>query len=204
MYFSRRKKIVIIDRPGTCFPAARPPSSSAPLPRANRGAFMSATQGVDDYYRNPAATAALENSDWMFLLRQKPESIEMMDKLGQLTMDDAMKRLLQSLRTEHGAYSEVFIHSPVGSGVGRLIVDPHSLLLFSSRAEDFNAINEKREAGLTVSEAIDAVLRDRGRVNAKRWLCWGRQRAGSAALITLPVARTERVPAGRVGRSSIA
>ena len=42
---------------------------------------MSATQGVDDYYRNPAAKA-LDNSDWMFLLRQKTESIEMMDKLG--------------------------------------------------------------------------------------------------------------------------
>ena len=82
----------------------------------------------------------------MFLLRQKPESIEMIDKLGQLTMDDGMKRLLQSLRTEHGAYSEVFIHSPAGSGIGRLIVDPVSLLLFSSRAEDFNAINAKRAA----------------------------------------------------------
>ena len=66
-----------------------------------------------------------------------------------------------SLRTEHGAYSEIYIHSPVGNGIGRLIVDPYSLLLFSSRAEDFNAINEKRATGLTVSQAIDAVLQDR-------------------------------------------
>ena len=71
--------------------------------------------------------------------------------------------LLLSLRTEHGAYSEVFIHSPVGNGIGRLIVDPYSLLLFSSRAEDFTAINEKRAAGLSVSQAIDAVIRDRSR-----------------------------------------
>ena len=54
---------------------------------------------------------------------------------------------LIALRTEHGAYSEVFIHSPAGNGIGRLIVDPYSLLLFSSRAEDFNAINAKRAAG---------------------------------------------------------
>ena len=123
---------------------------------------MAATQGVDDYYRNAAAKAALDNSDWMFLLRQKSESIEMLDKLGQLAMDDNMKRLLQSLRTEHGAYSEIFIHSPVGNGIGRLLVDPYSLMLFSSRAEDFNAVNAKRAAGLSVSEAIDAVLKDRG------------------------------------------
>ncbi|MBI2293789.1 MAG: type IV secretion system protein TraC [Betaproteobacteria bacterium] len=166
MYFSReRKKIVIIDEAWDLLSGgATAEFIEAGYRRARKykGAFMSATQGVDDYYRNPAAKAALDNSDWMFLLRQKPESIEMLDKLGQLTMDDAMKRLLQSLRTEHGAYSEIFIHSPVGNGIGRLIVDPYSLLLFSSRAEDFNAINDKRSAGLTVSEAIDAVVRERG------------------------------------------
>ncbi len=165
MYFSReRKKIVIIDEAWDLLSGgATAEFIEAGYRRARKykGSFMSATQGVDDYYRNPAAKAALDNSDWMFLLRQKTESIEMMDKLGQLTMDDAMKRLLQSLRTEHGAYSEIFIHSPVGNGIGRLIVDPYSLLLFSSRAEDFNAINEKRSAGMTVSQAIDAVLRDR-------------------------------------------
>jgi len=167
MYFSReRKKIVIIDEAWDLLSGgASAEFIEAGYRRARKykGAFMSATQGVDDYYRNPAAKAALDNSDWMFLLRQKPESIERMDKLGQLAMDDAMKRLLQSLRTEHGAYSEIFIHSPVGSGVGRLIVDPYSLLLFSSRAEDFTAINEKRAAGLSVSQAIDAVLRERSR-----------------------------------------
>ena len=165
MYFSRdRKKIVIIDEAWDLLSGgATAEFIEAGYRRARKykGAFMSATQGVDDYYRNPAAKAALDNSDWMFLLRQKPESIEMMDKLGQLTMDDAMKRLLQSLRTEHGAYSEIYIHSPAGNGIGRLIVDPHSLLLFSSRAEDFSAINEKRATGLSVSDAIDAVLRDR-------------------------------------------
>jgi len=167
MYFSRdRKKIVIIDEAWDLLSGgATAEFIEAGYRRARKykGAFMSATQGVDDYYRNPAAKAALDNSDWMFLLRQKPESIEMLDKLGQLTMDDSMKRLLQSLRTEHGAYSEVFIHGPAGNGIGRLIVDPYSLLLFSSRAEDFNAINAKRERGLSVSEAIDAVLQDRRR-----------------------------------------
>ena len=107
------------------------------------------------------ATAALNNSDWVFLLRQKKESIEMLDKLGRLSMDDGMKRMLQSLRTEHGAYSEIFISSPIGSGIGLLIVDPYSLLLYSSRAEDVNAINAKRAGGLSLPEAIESVLTDR-------------------------------------------
>jgi len=165
MYFSReRKKIVIIDEAWDLLSGgATAEFIEAGYRRARkyRGAFMAATQGVDDYYRNAAAKAALDNSDWMFLLRQKSESIEMLDKLGQLAMDDNMKRLLQSLRTEHGAYSEIFIHSPVGNGIGRLLVDPYSLLLYSSRAEDFNAVNAKRAAGLSVSDAIDAVLKER-------------------------------------------
>jgi conjugal transfer ATP-binding protein TraC len=166
MYFSRsRKKIVIIDEAWDLLSGgASAEFIEAGYRRARkyRGAFMSATQSVDDYYRNPAAQAALANSDWMLLLRQKPESIERMDQLGTIPMDDAMKRLVQSLRTEHGAYSEVFIHSPAGSGIGRLIVDPHTLLLCSSRAEDFDAINAHRARGLSVSDAIDAVLRERG------------------------------------------
>jgi len=166
MYFSRdRKKVVLIDEAWDLLSGAATAEfieKGYRRARKYNGAFMSATQNLDDYYRNPAAKAAFDTSDWMFLLRQKPESIELLDKLGQLTMDDGMKRLLQSLRTEHGAYSEIYIHSPQGCGIGRLIVDPHSLLLFSSQPDDFNAINAKRAAGLSVSQAIDAVLRDRG------------------------------------------
>ena len=87
------------------------------------------------------------------MLHRRGDFIQLGGKFPRLTKTEPLavlkeiKRLLLSLRTEHGAYSEVFIHSPAGNGIGRLIVDPYSLLLFSSRAEDFNAINEKRAAG---------------------------------------------------------
>ncbi len=168
MYFERdRKKIVIIDEAWDLLSGhATAAFIEAGYRRARKynGSFMSATQGVDDYQSNSAAKAAFANSDWVFLLRQKPESIEKLSDLGKLRSDDSMKRLLQSLHTEHGAYSELYIQSPMGNGVGRLIVDPFSLLLFSSRAEDFNAINAKRATGLAVAEAIEAVLDDRSRV----------------------------------------
>ena len=166
MYFSRdRKKIVIIDEAWDLMhggSTAEFIEAGYRRARKYKGAFMSATQGIDDYYKNPAATAALNNSDWVFLLRQKKESIEMLDKLGRLSMDDGMKRMLQSLRTEHGAYSEIFVSSPMGSGIGRLMVDPYSLLLYSSKAEDVSAIDAKRAEGLTLPAAIDAVLTERG------------------------------------------
>jgi conjugal transfer ATP-binding protein TraC len=165
MYFSRdRKKIVIIDEAWDLLSGgATAEFIEAGYRRARKykGAFMSATQGVDDYYRNPAAKAALDNSDWMFLLRQKPESIEMMDKLGQLTMDDAMKRLLQSLRTEHGAYLRG-LHPLTGRQrhrpVDRRSPQPAAL---QQPGRGLQRHQRQARAGMDVSQAIDAVLRDR-------------------------------------------
>ncbi|MCK7497208.1 MAG: hypothetical protein MZW92_45045 [Comamonadaceae bacterium] len=48
----------------------------------------------------------------------------MLDRKGRLTMDEPKKRLLNSLRTEPGVFSEVYISSPVGEGVARNILDP--------------------------------------------------------------------------------
>jgi conjugal transfer ATP-binding protein TraC len=77
-------------------------------------------------------------------------------------MDEHKKRLLKSLRTEAGSFSELYVYSPVGEGVGRLILDPYTLLLFSNKAEDNQAIDRRRASGMSVDEAISDVLRERG------------------------------------------
>jgi conjugal transfer ATP-binding protein TraC len=63
--------------------------------------------------------------------------------------------------TEHGHFSEIYIHSPVGSGLGRLLLDPFSMLVYSTRAEDFQAIKRLRERGLSVSEAVERLVIER-------------------------------------------
>jgi len=126
------------------------------------GAFITATQSVGDYYKYAASLAAFENSDWLLLLRQKKESIEQLTESGRLKVDDHMKRLLTSLKTAHGEYSEVYVYSAAGSGVGRLIVDPFSGLLYSSKAEDFQAIKNLTEQGASIENAVEQVLRERG------------------------------------------
>jgi conjugal transfer ATP-binding protein TraC len=72
-----------------------------------------------------------------------------------------MKRQLSSVSTEHGHYSEIYVHGPMGSGVGRLILDPFSMLLYSTRAEDFQSIKELTDQGMSVVEAIDTILKQR-------------------------------------------
>ena len=129
------------------------------------GSFFTATQSVEDYDESEPAKAACQNADWMFWLRQKPESIEMLANSGKFIMDDYTKTLLRSVTTQSGAFSEVFVRGgDMPSAVGRLFADPFSLLTASSKASDYQAVREYQDQGMTTWKAVEAVLRDRGRL----------------------------------------
>lgn len=165
MYRDRsRRKLVIIDESWDLMGTGTSGSFiEAGYRRARKygGAFGTITQSVDDYYKNEATKAAINNADWLFLLRQKPENIERLGKEGKLSLDEWLKRQLTSVSTEHGHFSEIYIHSPMGSGLGRLLLDPFSMLVYSTRAEDYEAIKRLREQGLSVSEAIERLVIER-------------------------------------------
>ena len=131
--------------------------------RKYNGSFCAATQGIGDFSMSRAAEAAFNNADWLFLLRQKPESILALEKSEKLVIDESMKNMLMSVKTVQGAYSEVFVHGgQMGHGIGRVLFDPFSLLLVSSKAEDFEAVRAYRKQGYTIVEALESVLADRG------------------------------------------
>ena len=171
MYLTRnRRKVLFVDelKQQLGDSGADDPVKAAVIEEAARrarkygGALGTATQSADDYYGSAQMEAAFNCSDWVFLLRQKPESIEMLDRKGRLTMDEPKKRLLNSLRTEAGVFSELYISSPVGEGVARNILDPATHLLFSNKLEDNAPIDELRAQGLSIDEAISELLRRRG------------------------------------------
>jgi conjugal transfer ATP-binding protein TraC len=171
MYLTRnRRKVLFIDELKQQLGdiGADDPVKAAVVEEAARrarkygGSLGTATQSADDYYGSAQMEAAFNCSDWVFLLRQKPESIEMLDRKGRLSMDEPKKRLLNSLRTEPGVFSEVYISSPVGEGVARNILDPATHLLFSNKLEDNAPIDELRAQGLSIDEAIAELLRRRG------------------------------------------
>jgi conjugal transfer ATP-binding protein TraC len=171
MYLTRnRRKVLFIDELKQQLGdiGADDPVKAAVVEEAARrarkygGALGTATQSADDYYGSAQMEAAFNCSDWVFLLRQKKESIEMLDRRGRLAMDEAKKRLLHSLRTEPGVFSELYISSPVGEGIARNILDPATHLLFSNKLEDNKPIDELRAQGLSIDDAIAHVLRQRG------------------------------------------
>lgn len=171
MYLTRdRKKLLFIDELkqqlgeiGSDDPVkAAVVEEAARRARKYGGALGTATQSADDYYGSAQMEAALNCSDWTFLLRQKAESIELLGRNGRISMDESKKRLLQSLRTEPGVFSECYISSPVGEGVARNILDPFSHLLFSNKLEDNAPLDQLRRAGHSIDDAITELLRRRG------------------------------------------
>lgn len=54
------------------------------------------------------------------------------------------------------------MHSDLYRGVMRLVINPSTLLLFSNRAEDNVPLDQRLAEGMSVSDAIDDVLRERG------------------------------------------
>lgn len=123
------------------------------------GAFMTVTQGIDDYFKSGTSKAALDNADWVFLLRQKPESIKAAENSDRIMMDEALRKLLTSVDTQQGKYSEIAVMGPGGTTVGRLVVDPFTEKLYSTRAEEYAAIEAMQRQGLNLVEAIERLVK---------------------------------------------
>ncbi|MCU1136983.1 MULTISPECIES: type IV secretion system protein TraC [Stenotrophomonas] len=119
------------------------------------------TQSVEDVWSTKGGRAIAENSAHMYLLRQKPESIDAIKRDSKLPFGDWGYEMLKTVHTVQGEYSEIMCITPFGVGIGRLILNDFQKLMFSTKPEDVTAVKRKREAGLNLAEAISAVIVDR-------------------------------------------
>lgn len=69
--------------------------------------------------------------------------------------------ILRSVYTEAGVFSEIFLITERGQGVGRLVVSDFQGLLYSTAPENVQAIKRYQDLGMSVSDAIRAVLKER-------------------------------------------
>jgi conjugal transfer ATP-binding protein TraC len=127
--------------------------------RKFRGSLVFGTQSVHDFYASPAAQAAFENSDWLCLLSQKKESIAQLKKSEKLLLDPAAEELLTSVTTQQGKFAEIMIVGPHGSAVGRLITDPFTRILYSTKAEEYAAVKQYQSQGMSLVEAVEQVAK---------------------------------------------
>jgi conjugal transfer ATP-binding protein TraC len=129
--------------------------------RKYRGSLVVGTQSVNDFYATPAAQVAFENSDWMCLLAQKPESIKQLKNSGRIMMDPNMEALLTSVKTKQGQYAEIMLYGPHGYAVGRLLLDPFSQILYSTKPEEFAAVENLLSSGSSLTQAIESISKRR-------------------------------------------
>ena len=127
--------------------------------RKYRGSLVVGTQSVNDFYSCAGAQAAWDNSDWNCFLSQKEESIAQLKNSKRILLDEYKESVINSVKTEQGKYAEVLINGADGYAVGKLLLDPFSSLLFSTKPEDYAAVQELRKQGLNISDAVEKVLK---------------------------------------------
>ncbi len=130
--------------------------------RKYNGSLVVGTQSVDDFYANDGALAAFQNSDWMCLLSQKKSSIQRLAESNRLDLEGGKRYALESVSTRHGEYSEIMICDGEGSfSIGRLILDPFSGLLYSTKADEYALVKDRQKQGMSVVEAIESILEEK-------------------------------------------
>ncbi len=167
MYLSRdRKKLCLVDEAWQLLGADKETAEfigeGYRRARKYNGIFCVGTQGIQDAFANDASEAAYSNADWKIFLRQDLKMLNKTIDDGLVSFSPSVKRMLTSLQTEHGQFSEMLISSPNGENVVRHIPDPFSLLMASSRAEDFNELELLRKQGYSTLDAMVHMLKRQG------------------------------------------
>ncbi|HJD66744.1 MAG TPA: conjugal transfer protein TraC, partial [Rickettsia endosymbiont of Bembidion nr. Transversale] len=140
------------------------------IARKYNGSITLATQQLTDYFREAgsAAEKAFENSSHKVILKQNPESFKAMranPKLAGFVDEDWKLNLLQSIHSNPPHYSETAIYGPSVHGVvARLMLDPFTLMLTSTNARDYRALEDRMNGGMSVTDAINNILDERGLV----------------------------------------
>lgn len=169
MYLSRdRKKLCLVDEAWQLLGADKETAEFIEegyrRARKYNGIFCVGTQGIEDAYKNDAAQAAYNNADWKILLRQDRKNLEKLIEDGMVSFSPAVKRMLLSLRTEKGRFSEMLVSSPNGDAVVRHIPDPFSLLMASTNAADYNECEALLKQGHSTVDALSIMLQRRGQL----------------------------------------
>ena len=130
--------------------------------RKYAGCLVTITQSIADYFASDAGYAAYKNSYWKIIQMQNKADINMLVDDKKLILNPFQKRLLCSVTTEHGLYSEMMILGDNNEcAVGRLLLDPYSRILYSTQAKDFSDVNELCQQGVPLVDAIGMVADER-------------------------------------------
>jgi conjugal transfer ATP-binding protein TraC len=96
------------------------------------------------------------NSAFKFYLQSEDFDKAQSEQL--LDADDFTMKLLKTVQTSPGKYSELFMKTPFGTGIARLVVDPYSYFVYTSRASEIAEIEKLVQSGMGYKEAIEVMV----------------------------------------------
>lgn len=163
MYLDRsNRKIVLIDEAWDLMGSGQTGKfieSGYRRARKYNGAFWTGTQKVGDYDISESAQACFTNSGWRFFLHQPDEEITKLVQTGKLNLDEYTESLLRNLKTEQGLYSDIFVwNGGLPPMVGKFFPDAYSTLMYSSKADHFNAVRALEARGFSTDHAIEFLV----------------------------------------------
>ena len=97
-------------------------------------------------------------------LAQKPETVETLLANKRLAVSGYVGEQLKSLQSIPGRFAELAIKGPQGWSFGRLVLDPFSLTVYSSRGSTVERLRALKSRGHSTSEAIRAIVAEGGAV----------------------------------------
>jgi conjugal transfer ATP-binding protein TraC len=124
----------------------------------HRGNFISIAHSVSDFHGNRMSKAAFDCSDFKIILGQNDEAINKLKQEKIMDMDGFTERLFKSLKITKD-FSECVIKGPEGLSVHRIIFDPYSRILYSTKGEEFDAVNKLINSGMKLENAVQEVAR---------------------------------------------
>lgn len=121
----RKKKILAIDEAWSLLDniiVARFIEGLYRKARKFAGAVGTITQTINDYHKNPVVKSMYENAYWKFFLQPDKEALDNAINDKKFSVDPFTLKLMHSVRTDPGTYSELMIKTSSNSiSIGRLI-----------------------------------------------------------------------------------
>lgn len=112
--------------------------------RKLRGSIICISQSILDFHKNEHIRGIFENAFWRLYLEQDPSTMSTATREGKLVLDDYAYKLLETVQTKPGEYSEMMVTTQVGSlMIGRIL---------ATRVEYW--INAQEEEALTAIEKV--------------------------------------------------
>ena len=135
--------------------------------RKYRGGVVLILQSVADLYKTPVGEAIAENTANKFLLGQTPEAVDQLIAKRRLSLTEGAGELIKTMHTVKREYSEMFVYTRGGGGIGKLVVDRPAQLLYSTDPAEKVALKQRLERGMTLEQAINDIVAGEGLARRK-------------------------------------